>query len=404
MQRATLAVSMDTCHPSPMPGAGDRTADAWLRSLPNASSPQRASTRRRRRDVRGPDSCGGRGRIRIPRGMFRAVLPRNVSRWRALLSPGAHELRAVVELGLVLIMCAAAELDSLDRVRCAARPVVQVVELDKPGRRATPALVVDESASAPVALPHVPPHRRRDEARTLLRCVTRARLVGDGGLPRQQPLVQDVDAASDDHCRIGRAAWRHQILQLHELRVCLLVDRHADLVSARRQSHDHRWTGRRTRRGVCRHEPRFLRALGRRHDEEGRLHAGTDRLHGDKHWLLDHSARQHHHSRWAVRTRRDLRDQPLDRTPGLVSCSRQNLRVVLLGQVRRQQAHAGEMDLAARDHLEHEWKPPPCSCRPDSLCRCTLGHVEALDAEGEERAGGFAPVQFSLVDLREVRE
>jgi hypothetical protein len=60
--------------------------------------------------------------------------------------------------------------------------------------------------------------------------------------------VEQVDGARDDHRRVAHAV-RQQILQLPELAVCLVVDRHPDLVAARRERrHDRRPRGCRRRR------------------------------------------------------------------------------------------------------------------------------------------------------------
>src|SRR6185503_5055168 len=100
-----------------------------------------------------------------------------------------------------LVVRATAELDLGGVVLRSARPVVDVVELEERGRRAAAPLAVDKCTPYAVARP-------------------------------DRPL--------DDLRRISHPAVRHEVLQLPQLAVRHLVDRHADLVPARRERCDHR--------------------------------------------------------------------------------------------------------------------------------------------------------------------
>ena len=250
------------------------------------------------------------------------------------------------------------------------------MQLEKATCRAPAALVVDVGTATAIARPHQPPDRRRHVARALTRLAGRrvARCGGSaragrgprlsrpaclGCLPRERLLEEGGERPLDDHRRGAvRQLVTQEILKLAERPVRLLAHGHSQKVAPRRQRLDprratHRRHSRRPRGdlpvdittlGPGRHRRRCNRAVA----GDG----GVERVTGTVTQLPTRrrAARQRRHPRRHIGPRRDLGNWLLDLALGLPRSPRQQRRVVLLGQVTRQQVHARQMDRPRRDH------------------------------------------------------
>jgi hypothetical protein len=83
---------------------------------------------------------------------------------------------------------------------------------------------------------------------------------------------------------------------------------------------------------------------------------------------------------------------------------RNELAVILLGEMRRQQVDRREVDLAAGEHLEHPRKPPRGPRRRDPLAGRRLGHPQPLDTEHEQGRARLAKAEPALVDLDQIHQ
>jgi hypothetical protein len=97
-------------------------------------------------------------------------------------------------------------------------------------------------------------------------------------------------------------------------------------------------------------------------------------------------------------------EQALDLTLAVVSCSAQQLVVVLVGQVRRQQGDGREVQLAQCDHVEDAGETAGGARGLNAQVRARLRHVQALDAVAVHAAACVLEVEPAAVDLGEVYE
>jgi len=178
----------------------------------------------------------------------------NGSGARTGAAPGVHEGAAEVEIGLVLVVGRAAQLDVVRVVAPAPRERIRVMKLHVRGRVATTSPAVHVAAAPAVTTPHGPPQRRGNAPGPwpgiLWRCVarwrSRTRPVSCRSLSLQGVHQQNVDRATEDRRWIpSDLRTTEQILQRAQLLVRLLVHRDLDLVTTRQQRRDR--PGHRTR-------------------------------------------------------------------------------------------------------------------------------------------------------------
>src|SRR6185369_12931859 len=126
--------------------------------------------------ARSPTTSSRRGRHRL--AVDGTTFRGECSRIGEIAALRIHEVAAEVEVGLILVVCGAAQLDVPGRRRSAHREGSFVVELDVARFAAATSSAVYVAATSGVALPYFAPHGRGDGARSL--SSLRFRRIGGG--------------------------------------------------------------------------------------------------------------------------------------------------------------------------------------------------------------------------------
>jgi hypothetical protein len=82
----------------------------------------------------------------------------------------------------------------------------------------------------------------------------------------------------------------------------------------------------------------------------------------------------------------------------------ENLLVIVLREVARQLVNPTQVDFPACDHAQNAGKTTGRATCSDAPRRNCFGHVKARRAESEHRGARVLEIQFSSIDLRDVRE
>src|SRR6185369_5110160 len=245
---------------------GERARNSRAPSLPGQSTSTRSGLRRRLPT----SSRSGRHRAAVDGTTF----PGECSRIGEIATLRVHEGAAEVEVGLILVVCRAAQLDVSRRRRSAHGERSFVVEVDVARLAAATSAAVYVAAASRVASPYLTPHgcgdcpgslfslrsgcigrghcggtvgafrvRRRGRPRSIgaffFRRRRRFRSIGRACLARECPDEQHVDRTTYDRGCVatGRRA-AEQILKRPELVVRGFVYGDLDLVTTRAERND----------------------------------------------------------------------------------------------------------------------------------------------------------------------
>jgi hypothetical protein len=181
---------------------------------------------------------------------IRAVCHRRFSRDALASSPAAAApsnrcssngvvVRSEIQIGFVLVVCPAPQLDVVEGRFAAVAVWCHVVELEQAPLAATPSVGAREGATPAIALPHRAPHGCRDIPRAAPRRPRRARPGGG----REPGLLQVRDehrqGSVEDRSRVtGGNLMSHEILRPPQLGMHLGAGRELDLVALWRQLSD----------------------------------------------------------------------------------------------------------------------------------------------------------------------
>jgi hypothetical protein len=113
---------------------------------------------------------------------------------------------------------------------------------------------------------------------------------------------------------------------------------------------------------------------------------------------------QRHNPAGYIAAGRDLRDQPLDLSFGPKARSRQELRVVFLGQIGPDQQQAGQVQGGFREHVEQDRELPRQTRRATAALRLVLRHAQLVNAISVERGAGALAMDAARFDLPEMDE
>ncbi|HKP56718.1 MAG TPA: hypothetical protein VJV78_08360 [Polyangiales bacterium] len=124
-------------------------------------------------------------------------------------------------------------------------------------------------------------------------------------------------------------------------------------------------------------------------------------------YLANHCARpsrrQLTHDSRHVRLGRELRNQNLHLTLALRPSALQDLDVIRLRQLRRQQPDSGQMQLVPLQHLQNQRKLPSHLGNAQAHVRLILGHMQRFDGVLEHRRERLLPIQPARLDLPEMQ-
>jgi len=304
----------------------------------------------------------------------------------------------------VLIVPSAEQADPVRPVETRSREAVQVIEFQGASLRAPAAMLVGERAAATVAL--------EDLSFDGVRDVTRRRCVGAFGrslsrLPARREsffldvLDRHVERRLEDRRQVSVGnAVTEQVLQLAELLMTratpgelefegVLGERLNDgpaFIASRRRSRwrcEH-WSGRRLGHRRWSGSAERECGCGLRHQ------VGATRK-------LPHDARNR--GLW-----RKTRNHLFDLALRLARRLRQDLLLVLGGQLRREQAQSGQVHLPGPECLQDHRHASRGAGEVDPVAGDVLGETELADAEGEHRGERPVEVELPLIDLSEMDE
>jgi hypothetical protein len=87
----------------------------------------------------------------------------------------------------------------------------------------------------------------------------------------------------------------------------------------------------------------------------------------------------------------------------LVARSVQNFKVILLSQMRREQAHRREVHESSGEHVQNHWMPAPGARGLDPSVGSVLGQMKNVRAVREERGTALTEVETTRVEFSEGR-
>jgi hypothetical protein len=79
----------------------------------------------------------------------------------------------------------------------------------------------------------------------------------------------------------------------------------------------------------------------------------------------------------------------------------ENVGVILLIQMRRQQPHGAEVDAAIYEERQYQRKPPRSASRFDTVVRGVLGEMQDLGAVREHGGAPLPEVEATRIELRQ---
>ena len=330
---------------------------------------------------------------RIPRRHPHPPQPRDQVVVRRPLCPTRLDRLAPEDpLRLVLVVRPAEDPDLLHRRPAAPRHRHHVVELEKAGLLAPPAVLPDERAPLPVPRHHLPPHLPRHVALhpagpRLARCLRLAEL------PPLDPVEQRIQRPVQ---HLGQVSRRHlvsqQRLRPQELLVRRLADRDLEREPLRRQRRHSRLVPTRWPRGHL---------IGRATWwPRGHLIGRATSWPRGQLGLFGHPL----DPRRNIRPRRPPRQHAFDLRLALPARLRHQLLGVLVREMRRQQHHSAQMQPRVFHRRPDHREPPHHPRRPDPLERLVLRHAEHLHAVDKHRRAGRRQVQPPRFHLAEVHQ